>query len=149
MAGSKSKPVSNAPVKEFAGAINYYLLQGKEDKRFRLLIKIDRQYNVWSLAKEPSSDPNIKRLAIIEEETGKPDKINNTILDKGNFIAVNQESEPIEKKQAIHNLKNGELKIMLNGKKLQGGYVLVQAKTYGNSRWLFIKHKDQYATVKT
>ncbi len=146
MAAKKSPVKTTSPVKKMAGAFNYYLLQGNDDKRFRLLLKVDKNFKVWSLAKKPSSNTDIKRLAIIEDETDKPDKKNNAILDKGNFISVNQEAEPVEKNEALKNIEKGELKIILNGDLLKGGFVLVQAKTYGNSRWLFIKHKDQFST---
>jgi bifunctional non-homologous end joining protein LigD len=50
------------------------------------------------------------------------------------------------------SLKAGELKFTLYGKKLQGSWVLVHTRGFGNnpsrSTWLLIKHQDQYASTK-
>jgi bifunctional non-homologous end joining protein LigD len=41
-------------------------------------------------------------------------------------------------------LKKGDLKFVLLGKKLSGSWVLV--RTRGSRQWLLIKHRDQYAS---
>jgi len=43
-------------------------------------------------------------------------------------------------------LHKGDLKFVLNGKKLKGEFVLVHTKGMGENSWLLIKHKDKYAT---
>jgi len=48
------------------------------------------------------------------------------------------------------SLQRGEIKFSLQGKKLKGSWVLVRIRGYGKvpsgSAWLFIKHRDQYAS---
>src|SRR5260370_7616748 len=45
-------------------------------------------------------------------------------------------------------LKKGELKFRLYGKKLQGSFALVKTRGFGGKEsWLLIKHKDEF--VKT
>ena len=65
------------------------------------------------------------------------------VWDKGNFESEGDRS-PEEQ------LAKGELKILLEGKKLRGAFVLVhmgrhQGKPGEKSRWLLIKRKDQWA----
>src|SRR3984957_15473609 len=48
-------------------------------------------------------------------------------------------------------LKNGELKFVLHGSKLNGSWVLVRTKGIAKSTrsaWLLIKHKDRYASLQ-
>jgi len=41
----------------------------------------------------------------------------------------------------------GDLKFVLHGKRLRGGWVLVRMKRPGRPQWLLIKHRDEYATT--
>jgi len=43
-------------------------------------------------------------------------------------------------------LKNGKLEVFLDGKKLKGGYALVQMKEQG--QWLLIKKNDEFASAR-
>jgi len=49
------------------------------------------------------------------------------------------------------SLEQGEIKFTLQGKKLQGSWVLVRTRGLGKkplrSGWLLIKHRDQYAST--
>ena len=49
-------------------------------------------------------------------------------------------------------LQKGEIKFTLQGKKLQGSWVLVRTRGFGKnpsrSAWLLIKHRDQYASQR-
>ena len=69
------------------------------------------------------------------------------IWDKGLFIPVDQDLEALGERQALRALKKGELKFMIKGEKLEGGFVLVRMKE-GEKNWLLIKHKDEYAVSK-
>ena len=51
-----------------------------------------------------------------------------------------------QNKELLKELKSGQLKIRLNGKKLKGEFALVQTKGRGDNSWLLIKHKDKYAS---
>jgi bifunctional non-homologous end joining protein LigD len=45
--------------------------------------------------------------------------------------------------------ERGDLKIVMHGKRLQGGWVLVRMRREaGRAQWLLIKHRDEYATTK-
>ena len=49
------------------------------------------------------------------------------------------------------SLQRGEIKLTVHGKKLQGSWVLVHTRGFGNnparSAWMLIKHRDQYASA--
>jgi bifunctional non-homologous end joining protein LigD len=113
----------------------------------------------WAVPKGPSMNPEDKRLAVMVEDhpvsyihfEGKIPEGNYgagdvEVWDKGLFIAVDADLQAQNEKQALQALKKGELKFLLQGEKLEGGFVLVRLKDEKN--WLLIKHKDEYA-VKT
>jgi bifunctional non-homologous end joining protein LigD len=41
--------------------------------------------------------------------------------------------------------ERGDLKIVLHGERLEGGWVLVRMKRPGRPQWLLIKHRDDHA----
>lgn len=111
----------------------------------------------WAVPKGPSMSPTEKRLAVMVEDhpvsyihfEGVIPKGNYgagtvKVWDKGNFMPINEKSEPVSEKQALKNLKDGELKILVNGKKIKGEFVLVRLKN-DDKNWLLIKHRDEYA----
>ena len=122
---------------------------------FRL--ELDGVLKSWAVPKGPSMNTLDKRLAVMVEDhpvsyigfkgtipegnygAGKVE-----IWDSGNYIPVNEDTEKITEKQALAALSKGELKVVMNGKKLQGGFVLVRMKK-DEKNWLLIKHKDEFA----
>lgn len=117
----------------------------------------------WAVPKGPSLNPKDKRLAMMVEDhpvsyidfkgtipEGNYGAGKVIIWDKGNFMAINKDHEPITEKQALAAIKNGELKFFMNGKKLKGEFVLVHLKsdTKNSNSWLLIKHRDEYAVDK-
>lgn len=112
----------------------------------------------WAVPKGPSMNPDDKRLAVMVEDhpvsyihfEGKIPEGNYgagdvEVWDKGLFIAIDAEEQPLTERQALQALKKGELKFLLQGEKLAGGFVLVRLKDEKN--WLLIKHKDEYAVT--
>jgi len=114
----------------------------------------------WAVPKGPSMNPADKRLAVMVEdhpvsyidfEGEIPERHYGAgtvqIWDKGVFFPVNEKLEKISERQALAALKKGELKIILQGNRLAGGFVLVRLKN-DDKNWLLIKHKDEYAVKK-
>lgn len=114
----------------------------------------------WAVPKGPSLNPVDKRLAMMVEDhpvsyigfkgtipEGNYGAGKVIIWDKGNFLPINKDHEPISEKQALADIKKGELKFFMNGKKLKGEFVLVHLKKdeKSNNSWLLIKHRDEYA----
>ncbi|WP_316829603.1 DNA ligase D [Pedobacter aquatilis] len=116
----------------------------------------------WAVPKGPSTDPKIKRLAMMVEDHPYDYRTFEGIIPKGEYgggtVIVWDEGtyEPIEEikgkkaqeKHLIHQLKEGSLKIKLNGEKLHGEFALVKTHGMGENGWLLIKHKDKFASVK-
>ena len=111
----------------------------------------------WAVPKGPSMNPADKRLAVMVEDhpssyihfegtipEGNYGAGEVQVWDKGLFIPVNEEEEKITEKQALQGLKKGELKFLLKGDKIEGGFVLVRLRN-DEKNWLLIKHKDEYA----
>lgn len=111
----------------------------------------------WAVPKGPSLDPAVKRLAMQTEDhpveyadfegvipEGQYGAGTVMIWDKGTW-------EP-EDPDVDASLKKGEIKFTLQGKKLQGSWVLIRTRGFGKnplrSTWLLIKHRDQYASTK-
>ena len=110
----------------------------------------------WAVPKGPSLNPADKRLAIQTEDhpieyanfegvipEGQYGAGTVMVWDKGTY-----EADPGG--SAEEQLAQGELKVTLHGKKLQGGFVLIRARlksagARGQRSWLLIKRQDQYA----
>lgn len=125
---------------------------------FRL--EMDGVLKSWAVPKGPSTDPAVKRLAMMVEDHPYDYKDFEGIIPPGNYgagtVIVWDEGtyEPIEKiddrkkqeKELLKQLKSGSVKIRLNGKKLHGEFALVKTKGMEENAWLLIKHRDEYAS---
>ncbi len=126
----------------------------------------------WAIPRGPTLDPTVKRLAIqtpdhpldyrhfegvIEE--GKYGAGPVMIWDGGTYIpevevskGVREEVRDPEEGEKVmkEGLKKGEIKFLLEGKKLKGSFALVKTKGFPpgvKDAWLLIKHKDEYTEV--
>jgi bifunctional non-homologous end joining protein LigD len=127
---------------------------------FRL--EMDGVLKSWAVPKGPSTDPKTKRLAMMVEDHPFDYRNFEGIIPEGEYgggtVIVWDEGtyEPIEEikgkaaqeKHLLKQLKEGSLKIKLNGEKLKGEFALVKTHGMGENGWLLIKHKDDFASVK-
>jgi bifunctional non-homologous end joining protein LigD len=103
----------------------------------------------WAVAKGPSLDPSVRRLAMMTEPhpmdyndfegvipAGEYGGGTVMIWDRGTW-----ESESPDVNKA---LAKGDLKMRLHGKKLKGSWVLVRMR---DRQWLLIKHRDEHASA--
>ena len=115
----------------------------------------------WAVPKGPSMNPADKRLAVMVEDhpvsyihfegvipEGNYGAGTVEVWDRGLYLPVDEELNKISEKKALDALENGELKFLLKGEKLEGGFVLVRMKTAGEKNWLLIKHKDDWSVNK-
>ena len=118
----------------------------------------------WAVPKGPSLNTQDKRLAMMVEDhpfdyrtfegiipEGNYGAGTVMVWDEGNYMALNAKSAAESDKLIQSGIRKGEIKFVLNGTKLQGGFALVKIKDRfaggkGNS-WLLIKEKDQYAKM--
>lgn len=119
---------------------------------YDLRLELDGVFKSWAVTKGPSLDPADKRLAVeVEDHPLEYGDFEGTI-PKGEYgggtVMVWDRGfwEPEEGVDPETALQKGELKFILAGEKLQGGWVLVRMRQdrYGGKRnnWLLIKHRD-------
>ncbi|MDB4924264.1 DNA ligase D [Mucilaginibacter sp.] len=127
---------------------------------FRL--EMDGVLKSWAVPKGPSTDPKVKRLAMMVEDHPFDYRNFEGIIPQGEYgggtVIVWDEGtyEPIEdikgkqaqEKHLLQQLKSGSVKIKLHGEKLEGEYALVKTQGMGENGWLLIKHNDGFASPK-
>lgn len=127
---------------------------------FRL--EMDGVLKSWAVPKGPSTDPSVKRLAMMVEDhpydyrnfegiIPKGQYGGGTVIvwDEGTYEPADLKDVDIQKqeKELLHELHAKKIKFRLKGKKLKGEYALV--KTYGRDEnaWLLMKIEDKYASA--
>lgn len=126
---------------------------------YDLRLEIDGVMKSWAVPKGPSMNPGDKRLAMMVED--HPMSYNTfhgvipegnygagivEIWDKGSYSDADNSTRAEAQKKLRAGLHSGNLKFVLHGKKLKGGFALVKLKSGDGKSWLLIKHKDQFAT---
>ncbi|MEJ7557698.1 MAG: DNA ligase D [Pedobacter sp.] len=116
----------------------------------------------WAVPKGPSTDPKMKRLAMMVEDHPFDYRTFEGIIPEGEYgggtvIVWDQGTyEPIEdikgkkaqEKHLLEQLEAGSLKIKLHGEKLKGEFALVKTHGMAENSWLLIKHKDDFASAE-
>ncbi|ARS39396.1 DNA ligase D [Sphingobacteriaceae bacterium GW460-11-11-14-LB5] len=142
----------------------HFVIQKHDASRLHYDFRLEMEgvLKSWAVPKGPSTDPKTKRLAMMVEDHPYDYKDFEGIIPQGEYgggtVIVWDEGtyEPIEtikgkkaqEKHLLGQLKDGSLKIKLNGEKLHGEFALVKTHGMGENGWLLIKHKDDYASVK-
>lgn len=127
---------------------------------FRL--EMDGVLKSWAVPKGPSTDPEVKRLAMMVEDHPYDYRNFEGIIPKGQYgggtVIVWDEGtyEPIDfddkdikaqEKHLLHQLHANKLKFKLKGKKLKGEFALVKAYGKAENAWLLMKLEDKYAST--
>jgi bifunctional non-homologous end joining protein LigD len=119
---------------------------------YDLRLEMEGVLKSWAVPKGPSLNPSDKRLAVMVEDhplqyadfegvipEGEYGGGTVMIWDEGTYEVQGDDKAP-------DAVANGELKVVLRGKKLKSGWVLVRTKWRGEDRnWLLIKEKDEQA----
>ncbi|WP_293309548.1 DNA ligase D [Pedobacter sp. UBA5917] len=142
----------------------HFVIQKHDASRLHYDFRLEMEgvLKSWAVPKGPSTDPKTKRLAMMVEDHPYSYKDFEGIIPQGEYgggtVIVWDEGtyEPIEsirgkkaqEKHLLNQLKEGSLKIKLNGEKLHGEFALVKTHGMGENGWLLIKHKDDHASVK-
>jgi len=126
---------------------------------YDLRLELDGVLKSWAVPKGPPNDPSEKRLAVQVEDhpleygnfEGEIPKGNYgagkvIVWDRGFYSSLETEDVNKSKKLLRQGLSDGQIKIMLHGNKLKGGYALIQLKNQEANKWLFIKEKDRLFT---
>jgi bifunctional non-homologous end joining protein LigD len=136
--------------------VRRYIIQKHAATRlhYDFRLELDGVLKSWAVTKGPSVDPHDKRLAVEVEDHP---------LDYGDFEGTIPKGQygggsvqlwdrgywmPEERDPAAA-IKKGELKFVVEGERLHGGWVLVRIKNrrVGDKKnnWLLIKHRDEFA----
>jgi bifunctional non-homologous end joining protein LigD len=119
---------------------------------FRL--ELDGVMKSWAVPKGPSLDPTVRRLAMeVEDHPISYNTFEGTIpqgeygggtvmlWDRGTYEADDGGGA----ESLRRGYEKGELRIVMHGKRLQGGFVLARLRRPGRPQWLLIKRRDDYA----
>jgi bifunctional non-homologous end joining protein LigD len=122
---------------------------------YDLRLELDGVFKSWAVTKGPSLDPHDRRLAVEVEDHP---------LDYGDFEGTIPKGqygggtvmlwdrgywEPEDGGDPRQSLKKGDLKVVFDGERMKGSYVLVRMKRRDGEKrdnWLLIKHHDGYAS---
>jgi len=113
----------------------------------------------WAVPKGPSTDPSVKRLAMLVEDHPFDYRNFEGIIPEGNYGAgtviiwdqgTYETVEKIARKKDMERslmaqFHKGAMKIVMHGKKLKGIYSLAKTADRGDNSWLLMKGKDEYA----
>jgi bifunctional non-homologous end joining protein LigD len=127
---------------------------------YDLRLEQDGVMKSWAVPKGPSLDPAVKRLAMeVEDHPIEYNKFEGTIpqgeygggtvmlWDRGTYTYGGTDPDPIAGLR--RGYEKGDLKFVLNGKRLKGSWVLVRMRRPGKPQWLLIKHRDEYAVPES
>jgi DNA ligase D-like protein (predicted 3'-phosphoesterase) len=119
---------------------------------FRL--ELDGVMKSWAVPKGPSLDPTVRRLAMeVEDHPISYNTFEGTIpqgeygggtvmlWDRGTYEADDGGGAAALRR----GYEKGELRFVMHGQRLQGGFVLARLKRPGRPQWLLIKRRDDHA----
>ncbi len=116
----------------------------------------------WAVPKGPSTDPKVKRMAVMVEDHPYDYRTFEGIIPVGNYGAgtvivwdegtyepaeVKSKDKKEKDKDLRHQLHKGKIKFTLHGKKLKGEYALVKTHGRGENEWLLMKMNDEHAST--
>ena len=125
---------------------------------FRL--ELDGVLKSWAVPKGPSLDPSVKHLAMMVEDheldyrnfegviEGSYGAGKVIVWDNGTYHSIETSDKKKSEEFLRKGLSKGDLKFILNGKKLKGEFALVKMKNpkMGKNAWLLLKKNDEYAS---
>jgi len=123
-------------------------------------LEIDGVLVSWAVPKGPIADTTVKRLAMHVEDhpmdyidfegtIPKGEYGGGTVMvwDTGTFLAEGSDDVQESEKMLQKMHKEGNIKVVMSGKKLKGSYHLVRMSGK-QDEWLLLKGKDEYADKK-
>ena len=106
---------------------------------FDFRLELDGVMKSWAVPKGPSYDPSVKRLAMqVEDHPIDYNTFEGTIpqgeygggtvmlWDRGTYTSAVNENDPVP--ELRRGYEKGDLKIILNGKRMHGSWVLVRTR---------------------
>lgn len=135
---------------------NAYLIQRHEARNLHFDFRLEHEgvLKSWAIPRGPSMDPGDKRLAVRTEDHPIEYGAFEGSIPKGQYgggtVMLWDEGtwEPVE--DPDEGFREGKLKFVIHGKRLNGGFALVRLRSdtgrkQGKENWLLIKEKDEHA----
>jgi bifunctional non-homologous end joining protein LigD len=123
---------------------------------YDLRLELEGTMKSWAVPKGPSFDPADKRMAVhVEDHPISYNTFEGTIpqgeygggtvmlWDRGTYEADDGGGA----ESLRRGYEKGELRFVMHGKRLKGGFVLARLRRPGRPQWLLIKRRDDYADV--
>jgi len=113
---------------------------------FDLRLEVDGVLKSWAVPKEPSTDPRVKRLAVMVEDHPLEYASFEGLIPEGEYGAGEVHIwdqgayENLQPRSMADCLREGRVEVRLRGEKLQGPFVLIRLKGQ-EKNWLFFKMK--------
>lgn len=139
-----------------------YVVQKHAARRlhFDFRLELDGVMKSWAVPKGPSTDPSVKRLAMQVEDHPLSYNTFEGVIPAGQYGAGTvmlwdrgtYEYDGVGGERALRrDYERGELKFVLHGERLRGGWTLVRMRRGEKDRaqWLLIKRPDEYADAET
>jgi len=151
------EPEGSAARKKSARALRFVVQKhAASHLHFDFRLELDGVMKSWAVPKGPSYDPTVRRLAMeVEDHPIEYNTFEGTIpkgeYGGGTVMVWDRGTYEAEDGGGAASLRagyeRGDLKIVMHGKRLVGGWVLVRMRRDESDRaqWLLIKHRDETA----
>jgi bifunctional non-homologous end joining protein LigD len=154
--GITAEPPGDAPARPRADGARSFVIQKHAATRlhYDFRLELDGVLLSWSVPKGPSLDPKVKRLAMHVEDHPLAYGDFEGIIPKGQYgggtVLLWDRGTWEPQEDPVAGYAKGNLKFILKGEKLQGGFALIRlggrrAKEEGERAWLLIKERDAIA----
>jgi DNA ligase D-like protein (predicted 3'-phosphoesterase) len=112
---------------------------------FRL--ELDGVLKSWAIPKEPSNEPDVKRLAILVDDHDLSYANFEGEIEEGNYGAGKVEIWD-KGTYVMETRKDNKMAFVLHGKKLKGRYTILKFDKAGPNNWLLFKTKEEHKIEK-
>jgi bifunctional non-homologous end joining protein LigD len=154
--GITSEPAGDAPAKPRADGALAFVIQKHAATRlhYDFRLELNGVLLSWSVPKGPSLNPKEKRLAVHVEDHPLAYGGFEGIIPKGQYgggtVLLWDRGSWEPQEDPVAGYAKGNLKFILKGEKLQGGFALIRlggrrAREEGEKAWLLIKERDGHA----
>lgn len=152
-----AEPAGNVP--KGRGKSLHFVIQkhAASHLHYDFRLELDGVMKSWAVPKGPSLDPMVRRLAMeVEDHPISYNTFEGTIpkgeygggtvmlWDRGTYEADDGGGADSLRR----GYEKGELRFVMHGKRLRGGFVLARLRRPGRPQWLLIKRRDDYADAE-
>ncbi len=107
---------------------------------YDLRLEMDGALKSWAIPKEPSNEPNVRRLAIQVEDHPLDYATFEGVIPEGEYGAGKVEVWDSGYYQLIEKTDTS-IQVEIHGKRLSGVFVLLKFGKAGENSWLFFRKK--------